>query len=487
MKQSFIFDNPFPSTPPASSTSSMNPAARHNFKQTDSHSESGLFSHLSHQWETVSYYSKTLKHLSSFAQAIDRCSPRCREMVWNRIWYQYNQPPRGYDLFSPIIEGWCSSSSMDLVAVETMYSAFVHCCENFPPLLEEMQSNAVVPLPINTKPAEKEERKNNTNITTSLIWDSQFTSAIQQFSLLLSWAQLLERLPPNQKEAIWNTCQFFPLFSETDFDRTSFRKTFYQWANNPAKYATHITVAFSAIGFLRDKGVIKHQFFYPNTNTPVFTNGVRSYSPRTYTPSPIPASSSTSSVEPSPLSKRATISPTPLLPSSLSCTPLPPPSPPVESPRLAPRHTPSPSLSASPSKEIFGPSPGTITLPPLNSLSPRQQLPQPAPQPQPQQPTQQPTQPTLPKLHMRSSPPPSQLGLLAMAASEMDEPSVASSKVDPPTLSPLSWDIKPDFASKKETSPPQMKILKRKTPPELDAEEMNKKPRAMNLSHILCS
>jgi hypothetical protein len=74
---------------------------------------------------------------------------------------------------------------------------------------------------------------------------------------LLSWATLLEKLPPNQKEAIWNTCQFFPLFSSDVFDRASFRKTFLKWAGNLPAHLSHITLLFGAIGFLRDKGIIK--------------------------------------------------------------------------------------------------------------------------------------------------------------------------------------------------------------------------------------
>eukprot|EP00026_Physarum_polycephalum_P006382 Phypoly_transcript_06424.p1 GENE.Phypoly_transcript_06424~~Phypoly_transcript_06424.p1 ORF type:complete len:596 (-),score=154.56 Phypoly_transcript_06424:7-1662(-) len=264
----------------------------------DSNNEHVYFSRITQQWEPVWFYATMLKKLGSFAQAIDRCSPTSRELVWSHIFSLYNQPNRKCtDLFGPIIDEWCHSQAIDLSAIEIMYTSFLQIYNQYPGLFEDM----LTPAPSSLSTGEREHSLSYSGglfsdgkmvefkkeepkpkpiklSNTSLIWGSSFTSSIQQFSLLLNWAPLLEKLPPNQKEAIWNTCQFFPLFTES-FDRSSFRKTFLKWASNIYAHLSHITILFASIGFLRDKGIIKHQFFYPNTTVPVFNNGAKTQPP----------------------------------------------------------------------------------------------------------------------------------------------------------------------------------------------------------------
>jgi len=314
-----------------------------------------FFSRITQKWEPIRFYSALLKKLKNLAQAIDRCSRHSRELVWSQLFYLYNQPPRKCsDLFMPAIDAWCQNQSIDLFAIEAMYYSFVHSMSQYPNLFDDPSNSSFSSLPfplpsplssLNSSPSEnlpsfspssaslfamgasspssslpitKVKDTGNPAIktkgialsNTSLIWGSDFSAAIQQFALLLNWAPLLEKLPPNQKEAIWNTCQFFPLFSNDIFERTSFRKTFLKWAGNPAAHVDHIVILFASIGFLRDKGIVKHQFFYPNTTQPVFNNGVRrgqtvmqlrssqslSLSRENTTPLPSPASVPTTTV-----------------------------------------------------------------------------------------------------------------------------------------------------------------------------------------------
>jgi hypothetical protein len=78
----------------------------------------------------------------------------------------------------------------------------------------------------------------------------------------------LEKLSPANKTAIWDTCCLIPGFK--NFNRTSFKKTLNLWATNILPNMVSITVLFGAVGFLKHHDVLKNEFLFPNTTTPVF-------------------------------------------------------------------------------------------------------------------------------------------------------------------------------------------------------------------------
>jgi hypothetical protein len=517
---------------------SYSTASPHSLQQHPDSNEHVYFSRITQQWEPVWFYATMLKKLSSFAQAIDRCAPSSRELVWSHIFSLYNQANRKCsDLFGPIIDEWCHSQAIDLSAIEIMYTSFLQIYNQYPGLFEDMLAPASSPIDhslsystgimdgkmVDLKKEDKPKAIKLSN--TSLIWGNTFPASIQQFSLLLNWAPLLEKLPPNQKEAIWNTCQFFPLFTDS-FDRSSFRKTFLKWASNIYAHLSHITILFASIGFLRDKGIIKHQFFFPNTTVPVFNNGAKTPSPPTYPPSsPHPSHQRQQHFSPA----------SPVSPSSSSSSP---------SHRASPSTSRSPSpvtpgadFQSQPLHHFYPTLPGTPAhpvLPTLDGLRNPKSLPF--------------DSLSLPPLTLSSTPlatPPSgpgtsssRLGLLALAAFQADDttegaapqPSSASIPFPPLSSRPLPKDqdaqtspIKREAEPKPELpkpapapssaplpaadapetqqpasilapaapikrEPAMMKIIKRKNScSDYHNDDESKRPRTMNLSHILCS
>lgn len=171
-----------------------------NLQQNGGDNEHVYFSRITQQWEPVWFYATMLKKLSSFAQAIDRCAPTSRELVWSHIFTLYNQPNRKCsDLFGPIIDEWCHSQAIDLSAIEIMYTSFLQMYNQYPGLFEDMLAPASSPLtehPLSysgnlfadgkvvefkkEEPKPKPIKLSNT----SLIWGSSFTASVQQFSLV---------------------------------------------------------------------------------------------------------------------------------------------------------------------------------------------------------------------------------------------------------------------------------------------------------------
>jgi len=52
---------------------------------------------------------------------------------------------------------------------------------------------------------------------------------------------------------------------------TSFKKTITRWTQSPLENSDSIRLLFSAIGYLKNAGVLKHEFFYPSkTGEPLY-------------------------------------------------------------------------------------------------------------------------------------------------------------------------------------------------------------------------
>lgn len=151
-----------------------------------------------------------LKKLSSFAQAIDRCARGSRELVWSHIFYLYNQSNRKCsDVFSPIIEEWCQSQSIDLSAIEIMYTSFLQVYNQYPGLFEDVLTPASSigdssPFSYSAPFADSKsmdfKRDDQTKVkaiklnNTSLIWGNSYSASVQQFSLVCTSLRPLPKI-----------------------------------------------------------------------------------------------------------------------------------------------------------------------------------------------------------------------------------------------------------------------------------------------------
>lgn len=106
------------------------------------------------------------------------------------------------------------------------------------------------------------------------------SSALQQLVLLQHWIPLLDRMAPVHKNLLWETCKTFPGFRLTTPKLTSYRKMVTAWGANIAVYMPNVSALFAAIGYLKHHDILKSEFYFPNTQQPVF---------RTFVPSAAPA------------------------------------------------------------------------------------------------------------------------------------------------------------------------------------------------------
>lgn len=90
----------------------------------------------------------------------------------------------------------------------------------------------------------------------------------RRLGLLQEWGAALDSLSPQNKAAIWATCELSPLFG---FHlKTSFRRTIKIWSQDPELHATSIRVLFGAIGYLKYHDVLKNQFLCLRTGEHIF-------------------------------------------------------------------------------------------------------------------------------------------------------------------------------------------------------------------------
>ncbi|EGC36487.1 hypothetical protein DICPUDRAFT_151045 [Dictyostelium purpureum] len=130
---------------------------------------------------------------------------------------------------------------------------------------QQQQSQLLINQLQNSSPPQPPLSYSQKNAT---VWSTELPSVFQQLSLLQSWSPYLQKLSPFCKELIWKTCGLFVHF--TNFERSSFLVTFLRWSKDPIPNLSHITIMFSAIGYLKERGLLKIDLFYPQTNTPVF-------------------------------------------------------------------------------------------------------------------------------------------------------------------------------------------------------------------------
>lgn len=90
----------------------------------------------------------------------------------------------------------------------------------------------------------------------------------QRLALLHSWSATLDTLSPQNKAAIWATCELSPLFGQ--HNKASFRSTVRTWMQDPDAHANSIRVMFGAIGYLKYNDVLKNQFLCTHTGEHIF-------------------------------------------------------------------------------------------------------------------------------------------------------------------------------------------------------------------------
>jgi len=97
-------------------------------------------------------------------------------------------------------------------------------------------------------------------------WPSPFgydyLSSLAQLKLLENWGPTLDSLAPSYKISIWRISKLFEDFG-SNHDMTSFKKTIARWVQSPLENLDSIRLLFSSIGYLKNAGVLKHEFFYP--------------------------------------------------------------------------------------------------------------------------------------------------------------------------------------------------------------------------------
>jgi len=99
-----------------------------------------------------------------------------------------------------------------------------------------------------------------------------YLAHLSQLKFLESWGPTLDALAPAYKASIWRVAKIFKEFG-SNHDMTSFRKTIARWSQSPLENLDSIRLLFCAIGYLKNAGVIKHEFFYPTSGDclyPVF-------------------------------------------------------------------------------------------------------------------------------------------------------------------------------------------------------------------------
>jgi len=93
-------------------------------------------------------------------------------------------------------------------------------------------------------------------------------SAVYQINLLQHWIPVLERLSPVNKTQIWETCILMPEFR--NYNITSYKKTINEWAKDIASNSNSIIIMFGAIGYLKQHGILKNDFYFLDSNSVVF-------------------------------------------------------------------------------------------------------------------------------------------------------------------------------------------------------------------------
>lgn len=122
------------------------PEAVHQQSPSDAQTnlQGALFSPLFQCATTLPFYAALLNELQAMATLVDPCPAVVREIIWEHVFLLIGVQPHRCDLsLKPIIEAWLSAPTVNLLAVELLYIAFVRALANHPDLLRAQTQNVV--------------------------------------------------------------------------------------------------------------------------------------------------------------------------------------------------------------------------------------------------------------------------------------------------------------------------------------------------------
>jgi len=216
------------------------------------------------KYQPLAFYSGLVEKVLAFGKAFDEGSPASREVVWKHLYSLMGIPFNSSDLGAPLsgfINQWLQAETVNLFLLEVLYIAFM-CATGG-------RSDPGLRVTENNSDKEKPDPKDDDDqITMYTPWGCNVPAVLCQLMLLQHWLSKFEKLSSAHKKAIWNTCKLVHVFS--NYNEGSFKLTFQQWAANPLINLMNISVFFSAVGFLRECGILKYDFCYPKTTSPVF-------------------------------------------------------------------------------------------------------------------------------------------------------------------------------------------------------------------------
>eukprot|EP01133_Synstelium_polycarpum_P010861 gene10861-12651_t len=235
----------------------------------DPTSDSMFYSPTFKRYESVTFYANLLSILKQYTVIVDQCPPMIRKLIWSQIFQLLGQPQRQCDIpFTPVINSWLGEKSVDLMDIETYFAAFTQAQIDNASIFPQFPAvSSLFYIPESKIPS---------------VWGTELSSVFSQLSLLQSWCNGLERLNPKHKDLVWRTCRSFSDF--INYDRASFTKTLQIWTLDPVPNLSHITVLFAAVGYLKEMGVIRSDFFYCNSSVPVFASSIPGMAGETNTP-----------------------------------------------------------------------------------------------------------------------------------------------------------------------------------------------------------
>jgi len=85
-----------------------------------------------------------------------------------------------------------------------------------------------------------------------------------QLRCLTFWSDTLDSMAPAYKSAVWRIAKVFHQDFGIDHDITNFTATINKWAKEPLRHRESIQLLFSAIGYLKNQGVLSQEFEWPD-------------------------------------------------------------------------------------------------------------------------------------------------------------------------------------------------------------------------------
>jgi len=224
-----------------------------------------LFSLCFQQFVNLDFYQQLLSKLFKKAKVFDEASEETRSAVWKDVYNLLGMPPhQATSSFLPLILGWIQQGEVNLFALEILYVAFmksaslivetnVHNTSNNSQIQNQAPSTEIEPSQL---------------LDASTPWGCNVPSVLYQLRLLQHWEARLEKLSACSKKTLWTTCKMMQVFS--NYDEASIKRTLEMWSADPLLNLSNITIFYSALGYLKNSGVLKGDFCFPKTTVPVF-------------------------------------------------------------------------------------------------------------------------------------------------------------------------------------------------------------------------